>query len=73
VGVESQQTTEHDWRYFPEMMRDEMVVFRTFDTERQENQLPDWTPHSAFRDPEVNLGEPSRSSIECRVHCFFFE
>jgi hypothetical protein len=73
VGVESQQTTQHDWRYFPEMTRDEMVVFRTFDTQRQDRQLPDWTPHSAFRDPDVKLGEPSRSSIECRVHCFFFE
>lgn len=73
VGIESQQTDQHDWRYFPNMTRDEMVVFRTFDTARQDQALPDWTPHSAFRDPEVALGEPSRSSIECRVHCFFFD
>ena len=30
-----------------------------------------WTPHSAIRDPEVELGKPSRSSIELRATCLF--
>ena len=73
IGIESNKVDNHDWRYFSEMNQDEMVVFRTFDTARQAEDLPDWTPHSAFRDPAVELGAPARSSIECRVHCFFFD
>ena len=59
----------HQWYAFPEMRIDEVVAFRTYDTDRVGTDKPYWTPHSAFRDPEVELGKPSRSSIELRPLC----
>ncbi|HUP85366.1 MAG TPA: CmcJ/NvfI family oxidoreductase [Acidimicrobiales bacterium] len=61
----------HEWYAFPELRIDEVVAFRTYDSERVASGEPYWTPHSAFRDPEVRLGEPSRSSIELRATCLF--
>ena len=60
---------EHRWYAFPEMTIDEVVAFRTYDTDRVGTDEPYWTPHSAFRDPDVELGNPSRSSIELRPLC----
>ena len=59
----------HRWYTYPEMQVDEVVAFRTYDTERVGTGEPYWTPHSAFRDPDVELGKPSRSSIELRATC----
>ena len=61
----------HQWYAFPEMTTDEVVAFRTYDTERIGTGEPYWTPHSAFRDPDVELGNPSRSSIEVRPLCIW--
>jgi hypothetical protein len=61
----------HQWYAFPEMTTDEVVAFRTYDTERVGSGEPYWTPHSAFRDPDVELGNPSRSSIELRPLCIW--
>lgn len=61
----------HRWYVFPEMQRDEVVVFRTFDSERAARGETFWTPHSAFADPAVAPGQPSRRSIELRATCLF--
>jgi len=61
----------HRWYTFPEMQRDEVVVFRTFDSERVSRGETFWTPHSAFSDPTVAPGHPSRRSIELRATCLF--
>jgi hypothetical protein len=61
----------HAWYAFDEMHVDETVAFRTYDTARVADGRPYWTPHSAFRDPTVPLGSPSRSSIELRATCLF--
>ena len=61
----------HHWYVFPEMERDEVVVFRTFDSERAARGETFWTPHSAFADPAVAPGRPSRRSIELRATCLF--
>lgn len=61
----------HAWYSFPEMTIDEVVAFRTYDSDMIESGEPFWTPHSAFRDPEVKSGEPSRYSIELRATCLF--
>jgi hypothetical protein len=61
----------HTWYVFPEMKRDEVAVFRTFDTDRIGSDQPYWTPHSAFSDPAVSAGRPSRVSIELRATCLF--
>lgn len=62
---------DHRWYAFPEMTIDEVVAFRTYDTDRVASGEPYWTPHSAFRDPDVELGNPSRSSIELRPLCIW--
>lgn len=61
----------HRWYTFPEMQNDEVVVFRTFDSDRVTRGETFWTPHSAFSDPSVAPGRPSRRSIELRATCLF--
>ena len=62
---------DHAWYVFPEMNRDEVAVFRTYDSELVASGQPYWTPHSAFNDPGVMPGQPSRTSIELRATCLF--
>ena len=61
----------HAWYTFPEMAPDEVVAFRTYDTDLVRDGKTYFTPHSAFRDPEVEVGKPARFSIELRVMCLF--
>jgi hypothetical protein len=61
----------HQWYAFPDLAPDEVVAFRTYDTELVAAGVPFFTPHSAFRDPSVPLGAPARSSIELRAVCLF--
>lgn len=61
----------HNWYVFPEMTPDEVVVFRTYDTELVPRAATYFTPHSAFHDPDVEPGRPARFSIELRVMCLF--
>ena len=61
----------HRWVTFPEMERDEVVVFRAYDSERAEAGQPFWTPHSAFIDPVAGPDAPTRESIEMRAICLF--
>jgi hypothetical protein len=61
----------HAWYTFPEMTPDDVVVFRTYDTELVAAGETWFTPHSAFRDPDVEVGHPARFSIELRVMCMF--
>ena len=53
------------------MERDEVVVFRAYDSERAEAGQPFWTPHSAFIDPVAGPDAPTRESIEMRAICLF--
>ncbi len=69
--VKPEPGIQHGWYTFPEMRPDEVVVFRTYDTELVREGTTFFTPHSAFRDPEVDLGAPARFSIELRVMCLF--
>jgi len=59
------------WYAFPELSDDEVVAFRTYDTDLVERGATWFTPHSAFRDPSVEIGRPARSSIELRAICLF--
>jgi hypothetical protein len=61
----------HDWYAFPELTPDEVVAFRTYDTDLVRDNTTWFTPHSAFRDPDVAEGAPARFSIELRVMCLF--
>ena len=61
----------HGWYTFPEMKADEVVAFRTYDTDLVTANQVYFTPHSAFPDPDVEPGKPARFSIELRVMCLF--
>lgn len=63
--------TAHHWYTFPAMNRDEVLVFRTYDSACVEADRPFWTPHSAFRDPHAGEQPPARESVEIRVLCLF--
>jgi hypothetical protein len=65
------EPSQYRWYAFPELRTDEVVVFRTYDTELVERGETWFTPHSAFRDPAVEIGRPARSSIELRAICLY--
>lgn len=59
------------WYTFPDMTKDEVVLFRAFDSDRVKSGAPFWTPHTAFRDPNLPDGAPERESLEMRAICLF--
>lgn len=69
--VEPADPGAHSWYAFPELTPDEVIAFRTYDTELVARGETYFTPHSAFRDPDVEVGRPARSSIELRATCVF--
>ena len=56
------------WYAFPELRPDEVVAFRTYDSDLVADASTYFTPHSAFRDAEVEIGRPARQSIELPRH-----
>ena len=69
--VEPADPEAHRWYAFPELTADEVVAFRTYDTDLVARGGTYFTPHSAFRDPQVEIGNPARASIELRATCVF--
>ena len=69
--LEPTDSSPYRWYAFPELGHDEVVAFRTYDTDLVERGETWFTPHSAFRDPEVEIGRPARSSIELRAICLY--
>jgi hypothetical protein len=57
------------WFYFPRMRRDEALVFKVFDSEK--NGRARFTPHTSFEDPGTPGGAPPRQSIEARALAFY--
>ena len=59
----------HKWYWFPRMTRDEVLLFKNYDT------LPDGTAryalHSAFQDPDTPADAAPRETIETRAFVFF--
>jgi len=70
-GLKAPTGAAHDWYAYPQMTVDEVLVFRTYDSERIARGQCFWTPHCAFRDPGVREGNPARYSIELRATCLF--
>jgi hypothetical protein len=60
----------HRWFYFSGMHRDEVLVFKTNDSDPGE---PHCVPHSAFDDRSCPAGVPPRASIEMRGTAYWFE
>jgi len=59
----------HRWFYFPEMRRDEALVFKVYDSARDGRAR--FTAHTSFDDPATPAGAPPRQSIEARTFAFF--
>jgi len=68
VGV-VRHNPRHRWAYFPDLGRDEVLVFKSYDTDGSQ---PHQVPHSAFKDPSCPRGVTPRASIEARVVAFWF-
>lgn len=61
-----------DWYTYPQLHDDEVVVLRTYDSDRTERGLPFWTLHASFRDPHVPDGPGhQRESVEMRALCLW--
>lgn len=58
----------HQWFYFPQMHRDEALVFKVFDSDGGRARF---TPHTSFEDPATPADAPPRHSIEVRTLAFF--
>jgi len=59
----------HRWFYFPEMRRDEALVFKVYDSDKDGRAR--FTPYTSFDDPTSPTNAPPRQSIEVRAFAFF--
>src|SRR5262245_6223887 len=59
----------HVWFYFPQMTRNEALVFKVFDSDTSKPTR--FTAHTAFDDPNTPPNAPPRESIETRTFAFF--
>jgi len=58
----------HRWWYYSKMGRDEVLVFKSYDSDPDQ---PGQVPHSAFKNPACPPGIASRASIEMRATAFW--
>jgi hypothetical protein len=66
-GFEFRHSPAHQWWYFPDMTRDEVLLIKLNDSD----QSRAWrVPHSAFFDPGAGATQP-RHSIEYRTIAYF--
>jgi hypothetical protein len=59
---------KHKWFYYPKMVKDECLLFKTYD---KKEDGPRFTFHTAFEDPLTPDDAPARQSIEARTIAFF--
>jgi hypothetical protein len=59
----------HEWYWFPRQARNEALVFKVFDSEKDGRAR--WTAHTAFDDPTSPPNARPRESIEIRTLAFF--
>ena len=59
----------HKWFWFPHMRREEALVFKVFDSEKDGRAR--WTAHTAFDIPNTPPDARPRESIEIRTLAFF--
>ena len=60
---------DHKWYYFPNMRRDEAIIFKVYDSEKNGNSR--FVAHTSFDDPDSPPDAPPRESIEIRTLAFF--
>ena len=70
VGIETynvKASPRQHWYYYPGMRPNELLVFKSFDSEGTIGRA---CPHSAFSNPLAPADAPARRSIELRVLCY---
>ena len=70
VVVFVRYSPRHCWSYFPDMNPQEVLVFKSHDSDPTQ---PCFVPHSAFRDSSCPPGTAPRASIEARAVAYWFE
>jgi hypothetical protein len=60
----------HRWHWFPDMHRDEAIVFKTHDSDLRRAHC---VPHVAFDSPSCAADAPPRVSIEMRALALWFD
>jgi len=67
-SLEAENKEDHDWYYYPQMTRDEALMFFVYD---KKTDGPRFVMHSAFDHPDTPDDAPERVSLECRaIACF---
>jgi hypothetical protein len=61
----------HEWYYFPQMRRDEALVFKVYDSKKDGRAR--FVAHTSFDNPLATADAPPRRSIEIRTLAFFDE
>lgn len=59
---------EHQWYYYPDMEREEVLLLKCFDSDGTRTRFG---AHAAFKHPETPPDAPPRESIEVRTFAFF--
>lgn len=70
VGLVIRYNPQHRWSYFSHMNRDEILVFKAYDSDASQ---PSRVPHTAFNDPTCPAGHAPRASIEMRAIAYWYE
>jgi hypothetical protein len=68
-GIVVAHDSAHRWHWFPDMTRDEALVFKTHDSDLTRAHC---VPHVAFDDPSCGPQTPPRASIEMRAIALWF-
>jgi len=67
----AERAEEHQWFYYPHMRRDEVLLFKQFDSDPSRPSR--FTFHSSFNDQDVAAGLPQRESVEVRAMAIFID
>ena len=68
-GLVIRYSPRHRWSYFSNMSRDEVLVFKSHDSDPGQ---PHHVPHSAFNNPACPPGVSPRASMEMRGIAYWF-
>ena len=68
-GLVLAHSSAHRWHWFPDMHRDEALVFKTHDSDPDRAHC---VPHVAFDNPDCPADAPARASLEMRALALWF-
>ena len=68
--MKSANAKKHKWYYYPQMTKDEVLLFKMFDSDTSLSGRMCF--HTAFSDMSISPATvPCRQSIEIRAFCYF--